>query len=434
MKKSLALFIFAGLLPGFCTAQSTDKFTGEWEGILNAGIELRIVFHIRDNGKQGLSSTADSPDQSAYGLTCDTTFLQSGHLNIEMRNLQASFSGSLVNDSTIEGEFRQSGSLPLTLHRQKEKQATGVNQSTATLSFRVIDVEIPLKDVTLSGTCFQPLNDDKSKAVLIIAGSGPTDRDGNSGILPGKNNSLLQLADSLATHGIASLRYDKRAIGKSRLTGDLSEEDILFDDIAGDAQAMYEWLKKQGYKKIFIAGHSEGSLVGMLTAGKVHPAGFISIAGAGRKAGEILEEQIGAQASPSLKAEFARAIDSLERGLTVKKVHPALLSLLRPSIQPYMKSWLPLDPAKLIAGLKCPVLIIQGTKDLQVKETDANILYAAQPNAVLAVIPGMNHVLKEVEGDLKADNIKTYSNPDLPLARELVKRITAFIYESMKRK
>jgi uncharacterized protein len=409
-------------------AQPGTKFTGTWYGILNVGGQLHLVFHINENAGGSLLSTLDSPDQAAYGMKCDTTFINGATLTIEMHNLHAAFTGKLVNDSTLEGNFNQGVDFPLVLGRKKENPAPLLKQTLIhDLSYKNIDVTVRAKNVTLSGTLFQPLNHKNSPVVLIISGSGPTDRDGNSILLPGKNNSLLQLADSLAQYGIATLRYDKRGIGKSKPDTLLDEESLTINDIADDAQAMYEWLKKQGYNDIYVAGHSEGSLVGMMTAAKVNPKGFISMAGAGRKAGDILREQTAGQLSPALKKEFDNAIDSLERGMTVTSVNPSLMNLLRPSIQPYMRSWLSLDPQKIISRLKCPVLIVQGTKDLQVKERDARDLYKASQNSKLAIIKNMNHVLKQVDSDQVNDNVKAYSDPDLPVIKELITAIVNFI-------
>jgi pimeloyl-ACP methyl ester carboxylesterase len=277
---------------------------------------------------------------------------------------------------------------------------------------------------------FQPRASKEFPVVLIISGSGPTDRDGNSILLPGKNNSLLQLADSLAQHGIGTLRYDKRGIGKSRPDTMMSEQNMTIDLIADDAKAMYDWLKSQGYKNIFIAGHSEGSLIGLMIASELKPKGFISIAGAGRKAGDLLKEQLAGQLSPQLSTELNNSIDSLERGESVSVVNAALMSLLRPSIQPYMKSWLKQDPQKLISKLSCPVLILQGTKDLQVKEIDAQKLLQAKQDAKLVMIKNMNHVLKQVDSDKPEDNVKAYSDPNLQVVKELISTITSFILSS----
>lgn len=410
-------------------AQSVTNFTGSWEGKLNVGIELRIIFHIKEDGKGGFISAADSPDQSAYGLKCDATTVSGSTITIEMNSLRASYTGKWLNDSTIDGTFTQGGDIALSLIKKKET-ATAI--LPITLLYKSSEVSLPLKDVTLSGTFFQPLQDDKKNAVLIIAGSGPTDRDGNSPLLPGKNNSLLQLADSLVNHGIAVLRYDKRGIGKSKMSAGLGEENTTFRDMTADAAALYDWIKQQGYTNIYIAGHSEGSLVGMIAAGQVKARGFISMAGAGRKAGDILKEQLSAQLTPELKQQFAAAIDSLEKGFTVSKIDPSLMPLLRPSVQPYMRSWLAADPQKIISKLKIPVLILQGTKDLQVKEADAQLLAQSNKKATLVILPNINHVLKEVLSDKREENIKAYADPKLPLPGTLISAITSFIHRSSK--
>ena len=290
------------------------------------------------------------------------------------------------------------------------------------------DIEIPGKNVMLSGTLLTPAKLNITPVVLLIAGSGPTDRNGNSPLLKGKNNSLLQVADELAKNGIASLRYDKRGIGKSKLTAGITEDSILFSDMVNDAEQFYIYLKEKGYKKIFIAGHSEGSLVGMVLAANVKPAGFISIAGAGRKAADILKEQL-ISLPQILKTECFTAIDSLQDGYRVKKINPQLFSLLRPSVQPYMISWFSFDPSKIISELQGRVLILQGTKDIQVMEKDALALKAAAPKAKLVLIKNMNHVLKEVKADDRNENIKTYSNPDLPVMKELTNEMINFIMQ-----
>jgi alpha-beta hydrolase superfamily lysophospholipase len=414
-------------------AQNPAGFTGSWEGKLNVGIELRIIFHIKEDGKGGFMSSADSPDQSAYDLKCDATTVSGQNITIEMNSLRASYTGKLLNDSTIEGTFTQGADIALTLTRQKGTTTpTAAVPLPTTLSYKSSEVSLPLKDVTLSGTFFQPLQDDKKNALLIIAGSGPTDRDGNSPLIPGKNNSLLQLADSLVHHGIAVLRYDKRGIGKSKMATGLGEENTTFPDMTADAAALYNWIKEQGYINIYMAGHSEGSLVGMIAAGQVKARGFISIAGAGRKAGDILKEQLSTQLTPELNKQFTAAIDSLEKGFTVTKTDPSLMSLLRPSVQPYMRSWLAADPQQIIRALKMPVLILQGTKDLQIKEADAQLLAQYNKKATLSILPNINHVLKEVLSDKREENLKTYADPKLSLPAALISAITGFIHRSSK--
>jgi pimeloyl-ACP methyl ester carboxylesterase len=289
------------------------------------------------------------------------------------------------------------------------------------------EAELAIAGGTLKGTLFTPNDVNRPAVVLIIAGSGPTDRDGNSPLLAGKNNSLLQLADSLAARGIASLRYDKRGVAKSQIKG-FKEEQMLFTDGVSDAQGWVQWLREKGFRKIYIAGHSEGSLIGLIAAQSEKIKGFISIAGVGRPIDLVLREQLAAGAGPdSLKLLANRYLDTLMSGQRIAKPNPLLFSLFRPSVQPYMISWLRYDPQQLIRSLSLPVLIMQGTNDVQVKETDAELLARANPNAKLVIIENMNHVLKEVKSSAKADNMASYSNPGLPVMTQLVNAIDQFV-------
>ena len=289
------------------------------------------------------------------------------------------------------------------------------------------EAELAIAGGTLKGTLFTPNNVKRPAVVLIIAGSGPTDRDGNSPLLAGKNNSLLQLADSLAARGIASLRYDKRGVAKSQIKG-FKEEQMLFTDGVSDAQGWVQWLREKGFRKIYIAGHSEGSLVGLIAAQSEKIKGFISIAGVGRPIDVVLREQLAAGAGPdSLKLLANRYLDTLMSGQRIAKPNPFLFSLFRPSVQPYMISWLRYDPQQLIRSLQLPVLITQGTHDMQVTETDAMLLARAKPDAKLVIIEHMNHVLKEVKSSAKTDNMASYSNPGLPVMIQLVNAIDQFV-------
>ena len=291
-----------------------------------------------------------------------------------------------------------------------------------------MDCSISIQDGTLSGTLFTPRGISKPPVVLIIAGSGPTDRNGNSTMIKGKNNSLLQLADSLANYGIASFRYDKKGVGKSQVRG-LKEENIRFEDGANDAMACINWLREKGFKKIYIVGHSEGSLVGLIAAQQTKLKGFISLAGAGRPIDQVLREQINNGGGPdSIKLLANRYLDTLLAGQRIAKPNPLLFSIFRPSVQPYMISWLRYDPGKLLQTLRCPVLLVQGNKDIQVQVADALLLEKAKPSARLAVLENMNHIFKIVTSTNPADNIKTYSDPALAIASSLVQEIIKFIH------
>lgn len=274
----------------------------------------------------------------------------------------------------------------------------------------------------IMGTLLMPGTSSKVPVVLIIAGSGPTDRNGNNPMM--KNESLHMLAQGLAAKGIASVRFDKRGIAASASAGK-KEADLRFDDYIQDAIAWIELLKKDSrFSKVIVAGHSEGSLIGMVAANG-RADGFISIAGAGKAADRILKDQLATQPA-MVKDPSYRIIDSLVQGKTVTDVSPMLFSLFRPSVQPYMISWFQYDPIKEIAKLNIPVLIVQGTHDLQITTADADALAVAKPNAKKVVIQKMNHVLKIVEGG-QAENIAAYSNPSLPVSEELVINVANFV-------
>lgn len=423
-----SLILFCGLVASFSqlSAQPAGSITGSWEGSLNVGAELRIVFHIREAGPGRLTATLDSPDQGAFGIPCDTAYLQAGELTIELKPLSAKYTGRQINDSTIEGSFTQGMEFPLSLKRAepKDSEMPPVNLDTR---YRPSEISVRGDSVVLSGTLLEVPGSTKAPIALLISGSGPTDRDGNTILIPGKNNSLRQLAEELGDRGIASLRYDKRGVGRSTLAKGVTEENITINQIVNDARAMYEYLQSQGYNQIYLAGHSEGSLIAILLARQVNPAGLISIAGSGRKAKDILAEQLSAQLPAELMNRFTGAADSIEAGIPVTTVPPALASLLRPSVQPYLTSWFRQDPKSLVGELRCPILILQGTKDIQVSEKDAALLHEGNPASKLVLVPNMNHVLKTVNSDDPAENRKAYSDSSLRIAEQLVNEIVSFM-------
>jgi pimeloyl-ACP methyl ester carboxylesterase len=277
----------------------------------------------------------------------------------------------------------------------------------------------------IAGTLTIPNQSGKIPVALIIAGSGPTDRNGNNPMM--KNESLHKLAYGLAANDIASLRFDKRGIGESKNAGK-SETDLRFEDYINDAKGWIELLIKDNrFSKVIVTGHSEGSLIGMIAALDL-AHGFISIAGASKSADKILKEQLSTQPA-KLKDPSLPIIDSLVMGKTVQNVPLNLAALFRPSIQPYMISWFRYDPQTEIKKLHIPVLIIQGTNDLQATVDDAKLLLKANEHAQLLLIQNMNHIFRIVEGD-KKENLATYITPELPISDELIKSIAQFIHRN----
>ena len=285
-------------------------------------------------------------------------------------------------------------------------------------------VDLNLPDASLSGSLLMPKNSiGKVPVVLIIAGSGATDRNGNSTGLINANSYFL-LANALGKAGIATLRYDKRAIGKS--TSAKSEADTRFDDFVNDADALIKQLKADlRFSKVIILGHSEGSLIGMVAAEKEKANGFISVSGAGSKAEKIITEQL--KATPEIYTASVAKLDSLAKGLMVSD--SGNLPLFRRSVQPYLISWFKYNPQTELKKLNIPVLIVQGTTDIQVSVADAQNLKKEKPDATLVLVEGMNHALKQAPAD-RAQNIKTYSNPDLPIDAKLVDAVVSFVNQT----
>lgn len=266
--------------------------------------------------------------------------------------------------------------------------------------------------------------------ILIIPGSGPTDRDGNNP-LGVKAAPYRLLAESLFSLGISSVRIDKRGMFGSK--GAVSDANkVTIADYAIDARAWVASIrKKTGAKCVWLLGHSEGGLVA-LTAGQKAKGicGVISVAAVGRKFGAVLREQISSDRAnaPVLEAAL-RAIDSLEAGRKVdaNSLPAPLRTLFADDVQPFLINLLAEDPAGLAASLKVPLLIVQGDLDFQVTVEDAKVLSAAQPKATLAVLPGVNHVLKAPEGSDRIANLRTYADPNLPIAPSVVEAIASFV-------
>jgi len=290
----------------------------------------------------------------------------------------------------------------------------------------VTETPITLKTLTstISGTLTMPNNvSGKIPVVIIIAGSGPIDRDGNS--TTGLNTNMYKmLAYSLGKNGIASVRYDKRMIGQS--TGSQKENELRFEDNVDDVVSLIDMLNSdERFSRIVIIGHNEGSLVGMLAAHDEPIKGFISLEGEGVPGEKVLTEEF--KDKPGFMSEgIKNVLDSLKRGKINYNVDPQLYSILRPSIQSYIMSWCRYDPTFEIHKLKMPILIVQGTNDLNVSIDNGQKLRSAKGNAIYVLIRGMNYVLKEAPTD-KEQNLATYKNPELPLSPDLITDVIDFI-------
>jgi len=277
----------------------------------------------------------------------------------------------------------------------------------------------------LFGSLLLPKSDSPVPVVLILAGSGPTDRDGNN---PdgGRNDSLKRLAWVLAKHNIASVRYDKRGVAASRpATPD--ERNLSVEGYVDDAVAWSQKLKSDPrFGPLIVLGHSEGALIATLAAPRADAAALISLSGSARPVDQVIREQLARSLPPPLMLRSNQILDSLKAGHPDADVPAPLQPIFRPSVQPYLISLFRQDPAKAFAQLKMPALIVQGSNDMQVGVGDAQALKAAKPDAELVVIEGMNHVMRIVPADVKRQ-LASYKDPNLPLAAELGGKLIEFI-------
>ncbi|MBD8710143.1 MULTISPECIES: alpha/beta hydrolase [unclassified Pseudomonas] len=277
----------------------------------------------------------------------------------------------------------------------------------------------------LFGTLLLPKSAKPVPVVLIIAGSGPTDRDGNNSD-GGRNDSMKRLALILAKHNIASVRYDKRGVAASRpATPD--ERDLSIEKYVDDAVAWAAKLKTDArLGPLILMGHSEGALVATLAAERAGAVALISVAGTGRPVDQVVREQLQDRLPPPLLARSEQLIEEIKAGKTDNDVPEPLQVVFRPSVQPYLISLFRQNPTAAFGQLKIPTLIIQGRNDMQVGVGDAELLHKAKPDSQLAIIDGMNHVLRIVPMDIKRQ-LASYKDPQLPLASEVTDRILKFL-------
>lgn len=279
---------------------------------------------------------------------------------------------------------------------------------------------------TLHGSLLLPRGDTPPPVVLIIAGSGPTDRDGNNPA-GGRIDNLKRLALLLANEHIASVRYDKRGVAASQPAAP-DERDLSVERYVADAVAWGQKLKADPrFGPLIVLGHSEGALIASLAAEQAGASAVITLAGSGRPVDQVLREQLAQRLKPDDLARGNALIDRLQAGQTSLDVPGPLREVFRPSVQPYLISLFRQNPAAAFARLKVPALIVQGRNDVQVEVEDAKRLQTAKPDAELVLVDGMNHMLRISPRDI-SEQRDSYNNPELPLASALGTRVVDFIH------
>ena len=417
----IAVFIFPNLF--------SQKLPGDWKGNIDVnGVQLPIVFHFTKDNDGKIGGNWDSPKQNAIGLPYSSVDVNDDSVHIGIKMINGNYEGKFIGNDSITGTWTQSGNqLPLNFSR-----TNGDAQTNTSASSHPGEKEIEITSAVGSKLYGTLLSKNKQQPLaIIIAGSGPTDRNGNS-TLGEATNEYKMLAYALDSANIATFRYDKRGVAKSAYAG-MKEGDLVFDDYVKDAEKIFDYLHDTlGFKNIYFMGHSEGSLIAMLASEKKKVAGYISIAGAGRSIDKVMEEQMQNQPLPdSVKQQIPHIFNQLKNGQEVTDAPKMLAPLFRKSIQPYIISWLKYSPEKEIKKLNCPILILQGTCDLQVKEVDAKNLHDGNKKSELDIIPNMSHTLKNAGENCVNEN-KTYTDGSMPIDNVLVQDIVQFIRKQNK--
>lgn len=281
-------------------------------------------------------------------------------------------------------------------------------------------------DGVLYGTLLRPAGVERPPVALLVAGSGPTDRNGNQ---PGmRNDSLRRLARLLASQGVASLRFDKRGVAASR-AAEPDERQLSVERYVDDLLAWSHQLQADPrLGPLLLIGHSEGGLIATLAAEDSGAQALVLLAACGRRVDDLLREQLRGRLPPPLRRAADRIMAGLARGELQPGVPTELQTLFRPSVQPYLISLFRQDPVAALAKTRLPVLVMQGDRDIQVGPEDARALAASRDGVRLALLPGVNHVLREVAAD--EPPLDSYDQPQRSLAPALGNELFRFLSET----
>ena len=270
-------------------------------------------------------------------------------------------------------------------------------------------------------------------AVLIVAGSGPTDRNGNSGA--GLNTFCYKmLGEALAESGYAVMRYDKRGIGGSPIPAE-DIPSLVFEDYIDDARVCAKFLRAEGFERVIVAGHSEGGLIALQLAAEEACCldGVVLLCAPGYNMAEILNFQLSQQLVPAymgLMVKSTAIINSLKAGRMVAQedIPAELMSLFHPTVQPFIISNMRYEPTELAAKCRVPMLIVSGGRDIQVSVSNGERLHGANPAAEHRMFENMTHVLKDADtSDRMMQVMSIYTNANLAITEALAPAIVEFI-------
>lgn len=447
-----------------------QQITGDWNGVLHiqAGVQLRIVFHVTQNGDK-YSSTMDSPDQGAKSIPVGSTSFSNPKLAISMPNLMAEYNGTLQGDSIV-GAFKQRGMtfpLNLTRHSSDKQTIKRPQEPSAPYPYNLEEIIIqnPSAGITLAGTLTLPKKEGIFPVVILITGSGPQNRDEEVfGHKP-----FLIIADYLTRQGIAVLRYDDRGVAKS--TGNFQAATSA--DFASDVESAIAYLKTRkdiDLKKIGLIGHSEGGMIAPMVAAKSKDVRFIvSLAGTGMRGNQLLllqQELIGrASGVPEKEIEMWKEVSKKGMDMVLQATDPKVLQqeltrLLTDAIlkqkgdtvqqkaaietqvaqqvsqltSPWMQFFMKYDPVPTLTKVRCPVLALNGEKDLQVpaKENISAITNALKRGGnkmvTTQIFPNLNHLFQECNTGLPSE----YSSIEQTISPVVLETIAKWIHQTIK--
>jgi uncharacterized protein len=409
------------------TAAGATIRPGLYSGSVQTGADTSSPMALKI--LEGGGGLLDLPDERVYGYPLSSLKVEGGKLSFSIGGGEAGdlrFSGTLEAATDGKAAMRIAGRFSRGETGGSFSLAPSAEDDQAGTSFAVA-----ARGGSLKGSLLLPEGATPMPLVIIVAGAGPTDRNGNNYNVPGKCDSLKSLALALKALGIASYRYDKRGAGESYILAG-AEEDSRFDDYIDDAEAVFRVFDSDArFSKVLFVGHTEGALVAaaaaekLASAGQKAPEGLVLLCASGKTAIESVNEGL-ANSPDDKKAEAAAIMNALEAGKTYPNPSAYFADFFRPSFQPYLASWFRYDIKREIAAWKGGLLLVQGNRDFQVTMAEFASLAAARPDAPALVLETMNHALKDVPADLDA-NYASFSDPSFALAPGLAETIAAFL-------